>query len=156
MTNSILIYPSYTVTVNGGNITFDNIFNTNKIYGLSLTFASDYDYMFYYKEIQDDTRLDLLAFREYNNSSYWDLLFYINEMESIFDLPTNYDNVHGMALEKLEKMEAKIGVIKSPVLRNETFQRLLDETIQQNEKHRKFRFVRPEYISQLVSIINGS
>jgi hypothetical protein len=85
----------------------------------------------------------------------WDILFKVNQMETLFDLPTNGDNIILRVEEFLAKLEAKIGVITHLSYRKELEDKLVEEFTIYNEKHRRFRFIKSQYISQLLGMLNG-
>jgi hypothetical protein len=151
MTNSFFNLPSYTL----GNYSFKNIFPTYKNLPILSTILNNKQY-FYYKTIADDTRLELLSFTEYGESKYWDVLFYINNMEHIFDLPTNGDNLINRVQAKLLNYETKFGAILNSTVRNERYNTYFSELDTNNELHRNFRFVRKEYLPMIIGMINGS
>jgi hypothetical protein len=137
------------------NYILGNIFPTKKSLRITQSFIDNNSAMWYYKQIPDDSRLELLAYIEYGDSKYWDILFYINNMVNIFDLPTNGDNIISRAHDKLTKREAKFGVINNALLRNSIQDEYLTESFNNNEKYRTFRFIKTEYISQLKGYLNG-
>lgn len=176
MTNSYFNYS----TITESSYTFSNIFSTRKNKNISDSFLLNNDYLFYYKDIVNDTRLELLSYTEYNDSKYWDLLFYINNMDNIFDLPNSNDIVVNKATNKLVAFEAKFGALSTNTLISDalyisfygsSFDRLSSvnnksirdyyydmyfrEAELSNETHRHFRFVKSKYISQLLGYING-
>jgi hypothetical protein len=151
MQNSYINIPSLTI----GNYQVGNIFGTTKNNPITDKFIQDNNHMWYYKEIVSDTRLELLAYQEYNDSKMWDILFKVNQMETLFDLPTNGDNIILRVEEFLAKLEAKIGVITHLSYRKELEDKLVEEFTIYNEKHRRFRFIKSQYISQLLGMLNG-
>lgn len=151
MLNTYFNLPTY---ITSDNYQVANIFPTYKNLKIPASILSQN--MFYYKDIPDDTRLDLLAYLEYGDSKYWDVLFYINNMDHVFDLPTNGDNVILSATKKLNNLEAKLGNISSTELRNQTYEKYLLEAVTTNERHRNFRFVQRAYLPALLGAINGS
>lgn len=142
-------------TITEENYTFSNIFASRKNQNITNTFITDNPHYWYYKDIQDDTRLEVLSYFEYNDSKYWDLLFYINDMDSIFDLPTNGDNIIAKVNSKVQDFETKFGIITDIVIKNQQYDTFLSEVTILNEKHRRFRFIKPSYISQFLGYLNG-
>jgi hypothetical protein len=176
LTNSYFNYS----TITEGDYSFGNIFPTRKNKNISNTFLLNNDYLFYYKDIVNDTRLELLSYTEYNDAKYWDLLFYINNMDNIFDLPNSNDIIVNKAINKLIAFETKFGALSTNTLisddlyisfygskfdrissvnnksiRDYYYDGYLQEFELSNETHRHFRFVKSKYISQLLGYING-
>jgi hypothetical protein len=135
--------------------TFNNIFTSKKNISVAQDFLDTYSYMWYYKSIPDDSRLELISYLEYGDGKYWDMLFFINNMESIFSLPTNGDNVIHSTNDKLASFENKFGVINDAALRSSKYEEYLLEAQNINELHRTFRFINTAFIPQLLGVING-
>lgn len=128
---------------------FSNIFPTYKNLNILQSFIDSNPILFYYIDLPDDSRLELISYNEYNDSKYWDVLFYINNMENIFDLPTNYDNLNDEINKKISDYVDLVGSITQ-----ENIDKIKTNILNNNEKHRRFRMVKKDYLKQVVNIIN--
>jgi hypothetical protein len=127
----------------------DNISSSSYKTPVSDSFLNLRKHMFYYSIIPNNSRLELLAHLEYNDSSMWDILFVINKMNSVFSLPQSADILYYKLEEKIALWQNtfKLSAEDLEIYKEAWYLELEIE----NEKHRKFRFVKKEYITQLIT-----
>jgi len=135
--------------------TVKDIIATNKYKKLSDEFLAENNKYWYYKNIHDDSRLELIAYTEYQDSSLWDILFIINQMDNVWDLPKSGDYINTISEQKVKKFNELFGASRM----NETLtfrtQQIYDQYFELNEKHRRFRFIYSEYIPNFLEQIKA-
>lgn len=151
MKNSYFSFPYYT----DGDFQFRDIFQTTRNKKLDTTFINNNPDYWYYKNIQDNTRLDVIAYKEYNDSSMWDILFYINQMDNIWDLPKSEDYINTLTEDKMREFDNLFGSDRIDETRTLRRAEIYKDLFSQNEKHRRFRFINKKYIPTLIATIKG-
>lgn len=110
---------------------------------------------FYYISAPDDTRLDILSVQEYNTNLYADLIFLINKMTSVFDLPRNISFVEETIDTDYNKYVAPLNITNTSQL---TFIRrnIARKYYRKNELYRNLRMVKPDYIKEVIEVIKNA
>lgn len=151
MKNSYFTLPYYDTE----DFQIRDIFPTKKNKKLTNKTLEDYAHFWYYKNIQDNTRLELLSQTEYSSSMYWDILFLINQMDNIWDLPKSEDYINTLVDNRIEdfkllfteeRMQETLALRKA-----ELYQQYFND----NEKHRRFRFINKEHIPNLTELMKA-
>lgn len=156
MKNTHFKLPTYiTNDSNGINYKVKDIFVTYKNQKVSNEFIANNKSFWYYKDIQDNTRLELLAHTEYNDSSLWDILFVINQMDNIWDLPKSEDYVNELAQQKVDEFALLFGKSRMQETLELRTQELYQKYFDLNEKHRRFRFINKQQIPNLMELIKA-
>jgi hypothetical protein len=140
MYNSVLNFPK--IQVEGKE--YFNIFLLDK--NKTFEFIDNNPQMFYAKLILDDSKLEALAFKEYNDSSLWDMLLIINKLDSVFDLPKSPDYIHSKTESELSSWIGKFQINNEAIIKSKR-QEIYNKNFALNEKHRNFKFLYLEYIT---------
>jgi hypothetical protein len=142
MLNRIFNFPSITIN---NTYQFDNVFVYDKSAVYSIVDANSH--MFYTKVCQDDEKLEALAYKEYNDSSLWDVLFVINKMKSVYDLPKNQDIVYSESVDYFNEWKAKFPYIQNQQTLDNIFKAIHSRKVTSNEKYRVIRYIYPDYLT---------
>jgi hypothetical protein len=142
MLNRIFNFPTIIVD---DTYQFDNIFVYDKTAVYSI--VDNNPYMFYTKVCQDDEKLESLAYREYNDSSLWDILFVINKMESVYDLPKNQDIVYNESIDYFNEWKTKFPYITDQKTLDNVFNNIHSQKIADNEKYRVLLYIYTDYLT---------
>ena len=141
----------YTDTLFSGNKVFVNF---NKFITIPDEIFNSTRY-FYYITVPNDTRLDIISFKEYGSNIYADLIFYVNKMTSVFDLPKNDSYVKNIIDTHYQEYIDKEIVNKK--LLEAIHKNITEKFTRENELHRNLRMVKPDYINEVIGIIkNGN
>ena len=141
----------YTDTLFSGNKVFVNF---NKFITIPDEIFNSTRY-FYYITVSNDTRLDIISFKEYGSNIYADLIFYVNKMTSVFDLPKNDSYVKNIIDTHYQEYIDKEIVNKK--LLEAIHKNITEKFTRENELHRNLRMVKPDYINEVIGIIkNGN
>lgn len=100
--------------------------------------------MFYMKNVNDNLRFEVLAYKEYKDSSLWDILFLLNYGdEGMFNFVKSDEWVNKEIETELNK---QIQMYK-PYFDYKKLKEVIKERIEnKNDKNRKVLFIKPEYI----------
>lgn len=150
MKNTHFKFPYYT-TEDG--IQLRDIFSVYKNKKLSDKFISDLSGFWYYKNVQDNTRLELLAYTEYSDSSMWDILFLINQMDNVWDLPKSEDYIATVVQEKMDEFNFLFSEARMAETKDMREKELYEMYFQLNEKHRKLRFINKQHIPNFLEAV---
>ena len=141
----------YTDTLFSGNKVFVNF---NKFITIPDEIFNSTRY-FYYITVPNDTRLDIISFKEYGSNIYADLIFYVNKMTSVFDLPKNDSYVKNIIDNQYQEYIDK-GIVDTNLL-EAIYKNITEKFTRENELHRNLRMVKPDYINEVIGIIkNGN
>ena len=141
----------YTDTLFSGNKVFVNF---NKFITIPDEIFNNTRY-FYYITVPNDTRLDIISFKEYGSNIYADLIFYVNKMTSVFDLPKNDSYVKNIIDKHYQEYIDKEIINKK--LLEAIHKNITEKFTRENELHRNLRMVKPDYINEVIGIIkNGN
>lgn len=139
MRNSVLLSRVDSVEIGDCIINPLNRYDIDK---LNLLISDNPDY-FYYKLLDDDYRFENLSYKEYGDSSYWDILMIINLMEeTMYSLPKNYNYI----LSKCEEINNKMEAYFQNLNVDKNLEELIKKGEERNDERRKVRFIRKEYI----------
>jgi hypothetical protein len=111
--------------------------------------------MWYYQNIQDNTRLELLSLLEYKSSTYWDILFFINQMDNVWDLPKSEDYVNTLVDNKMQAFNLLFTEARMQETKDIRRAELYETYFNLNEKHRRFRFINKEHIPNLMELMKA-
>lgn len=128
--------------------------NFNQLISVPSTIFETQKY-FYYITVPNDTRLDILSVEAYGINIYSDLIFIINKMSSIFDLPKSESYVRGIIDEKYKYYTNTLN-IKSTILLNKIYENLENKHNKENELYRNLRMVRSEYLTEVIGLIKNA
>lgn len=139
MRNSVLLQRDESVEISDFIIKPINRYDIDKVNEL----ISNNPDFFYYKLLDDDYRYENLSFKEYGDSSYWDILLILNlYSETMYALPKNFGYIKSKCEEINNKMEAYFQNLDA----DKNLQTLLEKEEALNDERRKVRFIRKEYI----------
>lgn len=116
----------------------DEVFNTNRY--------------FYYITVPNDTRLDIISVKEYNTNIYMDLIFVVNKMTSMFDLPRNDSYLKNIIDERYSYYKDTLQITDTRLLQT-IYQNLVEKFTKENELYRNLRIVKPDYVNEVIGII---
>jgi hypothetical protein len=105
-------------------------------------------------ELQDNELIEGVSYNIYGTTNYWDLLIAGNGIKSLSQLPVQYDTVLVRAEERYSTFLMKpnlTGIVPTTEKKELIYQEILAEEIENNEKFRTLKYIRPEYISELLS-----
>ena len=148
MTNTIY---NITTQTSFGEYIIADIFN--KSITLNESSVSAYDSWFDYIDVNNSDRLDSLAYRIYNNTNVWDVLFVINSMNTVFDLPKSDDYLYKLSEEALSKW-MRIFPDTSSERQKELLDGYFKENEAINEKYRRLKIIKPQYLSRFTELLN--
>jgi len=152
MLNSLLKFPSI-ISNNKEYKDFSKLCEIPKI--------PDYFYEDKYKDyiiLEDNRLLESISFELYNNTNYWDVLGFYNKMISLDELPVDNDIV----LERISKryneyIQNNKKIINYKDTNNTNIlDNITKEEQEKNEKYRKFYYIKPEYINELLIYIKNN
>lgn len=139
MRNSVLLQRDESVEISNFIINPINRYDIDKVNEL---IRNNPDF-FYYKLLDDDYRYENLSFKEYGDSSYWDILLILNlYSETMYSLPKNF----GYIKSKCEEVNNKMNAYFQNLDVDKNLETLLEKEDKLNDERRKVRFIRKEYI----------
>lgn len=148
MRNSVLLQKEESVEISNFIIKPLNRYDIDKVNEL---IDSNPDF-FYYKLIDDDYRFENLSFKEYKDSSYWDILLILNlNSETMYSLPKNF----GYIKSKCEEINNKMDSYFQNLDLGKNLETLLEKEEKLNDERRKIRFIRKEYIPTFSEALKG-
>lgn len=101
------------------------------------------------RQINEDERIDLISYKIYGTTDFWDLLMILNNIKKHNELPVNYDKVVKRASNKHNEWLKIFGKYKSSEDIQLKYQEFLDKEIQHNEKFRYLKYINPVLLSQI-------
>lgn len=132
--------------------TIDNIFEKNIV--LDNTSVTTYSDWFGYTTINDGSRLDSISYNIYGSPNMWDVLFILNDMYTVFDLPKSTDYIFSVVESRLQQwidMFPNTSADRLEELRGV----FTDEETVKNEKNRTLRYLLPQYLPRFKDLINA-
>ena len=149
MTNSFLNYNN--TTSFSTDYTISNIYSN--IITLNTSVLSLNSSWYYTVIIEPGRRLEDIAFQHYNNSNLWDMLYVLNEMDSVFSLPKSDDYIYAVVEDKVNKWLATFP---------DTNQDMIDSIssdieaieVANNVKYQNFKILYPAYVSRFQELLN--
>ena len=111
------------------------------------------------KIVEDDILIEQISFEVYGTTDYWDLLLAYNGIKSIGELPVNYDILIQRVEEEFfawKKVAKKMSFLPDEKEIEASFEIILKEKQDLNEKYRKFKYIKPEVISEVISYIESN
>ena len=148
MRNSVLLQKEESVEISNFIIKPLNRYDIDKVNEL---IDNNPDF-FYYKLIDDDYRFENLSFKEYKDSSYWDILMLLNlNSETMYSLPKNF----GYIKSKCEEINNKMDSYFQNLDVDKNLETLLEKEEKLNDERRKIRFIRKEYIPTFSEALKG-
>lgn len=104
--------------------------------------------------VEDDERLDLLAYKYYGEVNKWDLIMVYNDMESPFLLPKNYDFVIERGSLRYDEWYRTYGEGK-PYWFLEAKQKYFQQvSSSENERYRNIKLIKKSYITDVMKEID--
>lgn len=104
------------------------------------------DNMVYYKEVLLNDTPEVIAYNEYGDSSYWDIIVLLNGT-SMDIYPKTVDYIYSEADRLIERLD-------NPAIddtkRDENYQKIFDILTIKNNKKRKVRLLKKEYIDIVI------
>ena len=101
------------------------------------------------RQINEDERIDLISYKIYGTTDFWDLLMILNNIKKHNELPVNYDKVVKRGNNKNNEWLKIFGKYKSSEDIQLKYQEFLDKEIQHNEKFRYLKYINPALLSQI-------
>lgn len=109
--------------------------------------------LFYVKEMNDDVRFEVLAMREYNDSSLWDILMILNFGENGI---LNYAKSDTWINDNTDNQYEEQQEYYSPnFVADDLYNQILTKFQNKNEARRKVIFIKREFIPQFKEEIKG-
>ena len=104
--------------------------------------------------VEDDERLDMLAFKYYGEVDKWDLIMVYNDMESPFLLPKNYDFVIERGTLRYDEWFRTYGEGK-PYWFLEAKQKYFQQvSSSENERYRNIKMIKKAHITMVMKEID--
>jgi hypothetical protein len=142
---------NFNETTSFSNYTITDVFSkTITLVPENITVYNDW---FTYINVDDGRTLVDIAYDVYNNSNLWDLIFIINNMDTVFDLPKHNDYVYSVVDNRFAVWTAMFPHLSQTELDN-TKARFLEEEIANNEKHRKIILLKSQYLPRFTELLN--
>lgn len=148
MINTVFTYNS---TASFGDYTIQDIYS--KSLTLNSTQVSAYSNWFYTVLVQDGQRLEELANTIYDNANLWDIIFIINNMDTVFDLPKSSDYVYSVVQDRLNNWVSMFPNTTTDRL-SQLEQQFLEEETAKNELHRYVTVLYPQYLPRFQELLN--
>jgi len=109
----------------------------------------------YIKEllIEDNTLIEQISYRLYDTTDYWDLLFVLNNMTNLNQLPKEEDIILRRA-DNIYKKWLEVNqstVIYEDLNIEEKYKNILKEEEEKNEKYRYFKYISSSHISEVMN-----
>jgi len=109
----------------------------------------------YIKEllIEDNTLIEQISYRLYDTTDYWDLLFVLNNMTNLNQLPKEEDIILRRA-DNIYKKWLEVNqstVIYEGLNIEEKYKNILKEEEEKNEKYRYFKYISSSHISEVMN-----
>lgn len=141
MKNNIFNLDYYTWNNNEVKNPFN--FNTKK----AKEILEKYPYMFYTKIIVDNVRPEVLAYKEYNDSSLWDIIVMLNYTNTLWIFPKDQDWIDEQSEARVDLWEKTFSVTLSTEKRAQKKEEFRLEFEEENEKRRTVILLKKEYLT---------
>ena len=123
-------------------------------------FLNDRDNVFFVN-IDNNSLLEEISYRYYNNENYWDIILLINNLDPLFSLPFDFDLIYNLAENITEnyfsrdKYDPYSGKYTDET-KNRLFNILKEKLNKENEINRTIKLLRQERIQDFLKIFNSS
>ena len=123
-------------------------------------FLNDRDNVFFVN-IDNNSLLEEISYRYYNNENYWDIILLINNLDPLFSLPFDFDLIYNLAESitdnyfSRDKYDPYSGKYTDET-KNRLFNILKEKLNKQNEINRTIKLIRQEKIQDFLKIFNSS
>lgn len=123
-------------------------------------FLNDRDNVFFVN-IDNNSLLEEISYRYYNNENYWDIILLINNLDPLFSLPFDFDLIYNLAESitdnyfSRDKYDPYSGKYTDET-KNRLFNILKEKLNKQNEINRSIKLIRQERIQDFLKIFNSS
>ena len=123
-------------------------------------FLNDRDNVFFVN-IDNNSLLEEISYRYYNNENYWDIILLINHLDPLFSLPFDFDLIYNLAESitdnyfSRDKYDPYSGKYTDET-KNRLFNILKEKLNKQNEINRSIKLLRQEKIQDFLKIFNSS
>lgn len=123
-------------------------------------FLNDRDNVFFVN-IDNNSLLEEISYRYYNNENYWDIILLINNLDPLFSLPFDFDLIYNLAESitdnyfSRDKYDPYSGKYTDET-KNRLFNILKEKLNKQNEINRTIKLLRQERIQDFLKIFNSS
>lgn len=150
MSNSIIKYDNYETIIDGVKYLHKDYTSKNfrNFYSFGNRQSSDF---FKYIMAENNTTFEKISYDVYGSTKYWDVIMLLNNRDALFGLPTDYDTLSDIAMNKANKYSSSIRNI-SEDRKNGLFEKYLSDIIEENEKKRNIKLVLPERISEFLKL----
>lgn len=126
-------------------------------YSIPASIINENPIWFFKVEVEDDIKLETLAYKYYGDIKYWDLIIELNKLETFYSLPKNQDVVYNKAIEKTLQWGVDFGYDftsqEYASLYEIKFAEFHNEESIMNEKNRYIIMIRTEYLPNLMKAI---
>jgi len=109
--------------------------------------------------LEDNKLLEAISYELYEDTNYWDLLLLLNNMDSMFSLPVDFDLLHSKGEKELEKWVLFASTLNYNItseVKSKKFGEIMKVLVEKNEKHRIFKYVSISDLSLVLSDLNTS
>lgn len=107
------------------------------------------------KRIDDNMRLEYLAFELWGDTSYWDILMMLNNMKRMDELPVDYDQLLERVSERLSDWREATEHLRKEAYSSKEVEakrlEILDECVETNEKFRNIKYIELSNLSELLT-----
>lgn len=123
-------------------------------------FLNDRDNVFFVN-IDNNSLLEEISYRYYNNENYWDIILLINNLDPLFSLPFDFDLIYNLAESitdnyfSRDKYDPYSGKYTDET-KNRLFNILKEKLNKENEINRTIKLLRQERIQDFLKIFNSS
>lgn len=123
-------------------------------------FLNDRDNVFFVN-IDNNSLLEEISYRYYNNENYWDIILLINNLDPLFSLPFDFDLIYNLAESitdnyfSRDKYDPYSGKYTDET-KNRLFNILKEKLNKENEINRSIKLIRQERIQDFLKIFNSS
>ena len=123
-------------------------------------FLNDRDNVFFVN-IDNNSLLEEISYRYYNNENYWDIILLINNLDPLFSLPFDFDLIYNLAefitenyfsRDKYDPYSGKY----TDETKLRLFNILKEKLNKENEINRSIKLIRQERIQDFLKIFNSS
>lgn len=115
-------------------------------------FPSEYYKEKYYDNIlvEDDERIELLAYKYYGQTKFWDLIMIYNKMDSPMLLPKNYDFVYDRGEIRYNEWFNYYGDNKPLWFLENKKRWFIQVSAKENEIYRNIKLIKKNYINKIM------
>lgn len=108
---------------------------------------------FYYKKLDDDIKLETIAYFEYGDTKYWDLIVELNKMPTFYSLPKNQNIISAQAEASTIQWGIDFGYdLTLPQyngLYNQKYSEYAEQYFNENEIYRYIKLVKVQNLPDL-------